>query len=100
MTNYEASPEGTFTKDQIREAVMTWHDGCAEGKAHFLRECLGINMDPVTVRVTVEVEIDRYDSDGDEMDAYEVTNRLQGVLDSNVSPSDFEVETLEFSVSG
>jgi hypothetical protein len=100
MSTHQSDDLGRFTKDQIREAVMTWDQGCPEGKARFLQDALGIEMEPITVRVVVEVEIDRYDDHGEEIDSYEVVNRLQHALDYNIGTSDFEVsDTLGFSVS-
>jgi hypothetical protein len=89
---------GTFTKDQIREAVITWDEGCMEQKVRFLNDCFGISLDPVDVSVSVTVTIDPYDSNGEENDPYAVVNKLQSVLDYNVGASDFEVESVEFSV--
>lgn len=90
MPMVHPNPDGAFSKDKIREAVLSWDEGCMEQKVRFLTDAFGIEMEPVRIEVTVTVEVDPYDDDGTEMDHYEVVNRLQNVLDYHVGASDFE----------
>ena len=55
------------SKDDLRDIVLEWPEGCESGKYKFLAS-LGIEVEPVTVTVTIELTLARYDHDGDRTD--------------------------------
>lgn len=55
----------TYTEDQIREAVMTYSEGCTPGKVEFLARAFGIEAQcEMVVELTVRITLDAYTEDG------------------------------------
>jgi hypothetical protein len=72
----------TYTADEIARAVMTYGEGCRDGKVTFLRDALGIEPPVMTREVTLRVTltVPSYDDSGEENDDSHVASGVSTVL--------------------
>ena len=72
----------TFTEDEVKRAVMSCHEGCTSGKIEFLQEAFGIEANcEQTVSVTVTITLDTFNSEGQEIEATDVSSAVESLLD-------------------
>ena len=87
--------ERTFTASEIREATMTYSQGCAEGKAEFLSDCFGIDANPTQeFTILVRIKCDTYNRDADQIVQSDVESAVERTLDYNL-PDELECETVD-----
>lgn len=75
--------EKTFTESEIRQAVLTYHEGCSDGKITFLSEAFDIEAQcEQYITMTVRVKVPTFDNCGTLIDAETVDGAVESTLDS------------------
>ena len=74
----------TWNEDQIRNAVMTYSEGCTPGKVEFLDAAFGIDAQcEMVVELTVTITMDAYGDDG-KIDPDDVKCEIESLIDSDL----------------
>ena len=72
----------TFTEDEVKRAVLSYREGCTSGKIEFLQEAFGIEANcEQTVSVTITITLDTFNSEGQAIEATDVSSAVESVLD-------------------
>jgi len=79
MNTYEKS----WTASELEYLIMTWDEGCVEGRLRFLREGLGIEVATTqSIEVSVKVNVSKWDHDGTALDEDDVASAVVSIIDS------------------
>jgi len=89
----------TWDEDEIREAVMSYEDGCTSGKIAFLDKAFSIDANcEQTIKITVSIKLDTYNEHGSEIGGDDIAWAVESLLDSELSGR-LECENIDSSAA-
>jgi hypothetical protein len=88
----------TYTEGQIRDAVMTYSEGCMQGKIDFLGRAFGIEAKcEMVVELTVRITLDAYNGDG-MVEESDVRREVESLIDLRLG-NELDVENVDARVN-